>query len=725
MLEAIIKRLKLFKSDKCGISNVLVVLLSLILVVVIVANVVLWNYQMNQFDWEKAQEKLEITNVSNKSPWFTCQTYERTWAIDNNYETFREEITLSPDSKTNAFIAYRDLATSLDIPKERTWNGEKASWSSQTEMPTAGSSVRFVRVAYCPLEQRNFEKIVATLSDDGYLDAYVWNGSSWVVRNNIAKVWNTAPSGAQRPYDIAYETASGRALLVYDIVVADATKDLGYKIWSPEAGWSIDYYIDFPGVASTNPTISFVELASNPDPTSNQIAMVFLDQTNQDSFAAIWNGSTWTLMTTLTTTVGSTSYTRESIGVAYSTYYKKVLAVSGNGTDSMTWKWYVQGEAVWRTGTAFDPDPDLSNHVCFITLKPDPAANTTHDYIMCAGVNSLYDLNAWTWNMAEETPERYHIVNEVDDAVDTYSQRCVDFAWEPTGNKGLIVWGTTAGYINYNTYSISAGWESSWITSALSAGTHPWVQLRTNPKNIDGDVKILGAFLNSYYNIGVIIWDGSTFNVVGDYVIAANTLGYNYECFELEFCHYGNAYRLSIGDFVLDVYQYPFMWIHSVEIHVRFWASDVFEDWFLKAYNWTNGQYEEIGRMPPAAAFNYYVVNLANTWQSYVNSNGTVKVKFCDAISDANQTTVDIDFFAVKIIFKGVLFNFKNDGTSTVHIVSIWIINATSHMRYDESLFINSGETMVHIREDMPLPDGNFTVKVVTERGNMAVFTSG
>lgn len=50
MLEAIIKHLK---RDKPGISNVIVVMLSLVLVVVIVANVVLWSYQMNQFDWDK------------------------------------------------------------------------------------------------------------------------------------------------------------------------------------------------------------------------------------------------------------------------------------------------------------------------------------------------------------------------------------------------------------------------------------------------------------------------------------------------------------------------------------------------------------------------------------------------------------------------------------------------------------------------------------------------
>ena len=52
MLEAIIKRLK---HDKHGVSNVIVVMLSLILIVVIVANVVLWSYQMNQVDWRKCK----------------------------------------------------------------------------------------------------------------------------------------------------------------------------------------------------------------------------------------------------------------------------------------------------------------------------------------------------------------------------------------------------------------------------------------------------------------------------------------------------------------------------------------------------------------------------------------------------------------------------------------------------------------------------------------------
>ena len=70
----------------------------------------------------------------------------------------------------------------------------------------------------------------------------------------------------------------------------------------------------------------------------------------------------------------------------------------------------------------------------------------------------------------------------------------------------------------------------------------------------------------------------------------------------------------------------------------------------------------------------------------------------------------------------GSQFTFENDGGLTVHLVSLWIINSTDHQRYDISVFVNSAETKNYLREDISLPTGNYTVKVVTERGNTAVY---
>lgn len=103
MLADTIRRLR---CDRKAVSNVIIVMLSLVLVVIVVSNVVLWSYQMNQLDWEKMQEKIVLTEVEKlaRSPWFTSQaeysivagirlggSYVDTETIDDIPEVFAEE----------------------------------------------------------------------------------------------------------------------------------------------------------------------------------------------------------------------------------------------------------------------------------------------------------------------------------------------------------------------------------------------------------------------------------------------------------------------------------------------------------------------------------------------------------------------------------------------------------------------------------------------------------
>jgi len=89
-LKNIARRLK---RNKRGVSNVMVVMLSLVLIVIVVDNIVLWDYQMNQLDWERMQEKIEITAAVSEGTvsLFTIQnTGSQTahlislWILDNS-----------------------------------------------------------------------------------------------------------------------------------------------------------------------------------------------------------------------------------------------------------------------------------------------------------------------------------------------------------------------------------------------------------------------------------------------------------------------------------------------------------------------------------------------------------------------------------------------------------------------------------------------------------------
>jgi Na+-transporting NADH:ubiquinone oxidoreductase subunit NqrC len=71
----------------------------------------------------------------------------------------------------------------------------------------------------------------------------------------------------------------------------------------------------------------------------------------------------------------------------------------------------------------------------------------------------------------------------------------------------------------------------------------------------------------------------------------------------------------------------------------------------------------------------------------------------------------------------GIQMDIKNTGPVSVHIVAVWISTSTNHQRYDADLFLNAGEPVTYIRDDIEFPNDAFVAKVVTERGNIAVFS--
>ncbi|UCE29687.1 MAG: hypothetical protein JSV85_02935 [Candidatus Bathyarchaeota archaeon] len=181
------------------------------------------------------------------------------------------------------------------------------------------------------------------------------------------------------------------------------------------------------------------------------------------------------------------------------------------------------------------------------------------------------------------------------------------------------------------------------------------------------------------------------------------------------------------GAFSINVSVYPLAHIQSLEIQLRYRANDTLEEWYLKAYNWTDTTYSDSGfnntsGHTPTTGWDTYTVNLTDKWRSYLSDAGTMRVKMQDNQADASQTTIDIDFLAVRGVINGTKFTFENRGSLTSHLVSLWVNNSTDHSRYETDIFINSGDTALCIRNDITLPNEKYQVKVVTERGNIAVF---
>ena len=415
----------------------------------------------------------------------------------------------STDS-AEASIAYRSNTgtNTVNSPKTRTWDG--TTWSGATEESTAGSPIRGVRMAWNPVTFTT--RIIVTQSDDGWLDAYVCTPSC-TVTTDIGQVWSAAPSTAEMRFDIAYEYLSGDALLVYGVFSTNTARDIAYRTYVG-GSWSAEQYLDDTG-HGTDIQYSLIKLAS--DQANDRIGLIGGDDTNDDANAWIWDGTAWGSFTEISATAQSPN--EEEIAIAWESSSGHVLAVAAEMSQlrskEYTTSW---SSAVTFSIGAISPMQRLS-------LNANPVSN---DMVIAVATDGD-DMGTAYWTGSAWA----NGVNHEPDP-DT-GGRSFDFAWEPTGSKGLLVWGDTAGQISRKTFTAPNTWSGQ-TDVAMGANAHPWVQVRTNPFPRAGATKILGAVMETTANdLGAIRWDGTTFTVVGASTFTADTGTASWESFELDY----------------------------------------------------------------------------------------------------------------------------------------------------------------------------------------------
>jgi len=628
MLRTITRHLKRFARGKHGVSTVIVVMLSLVILVIISANVILWSYEMNQLDWEKMNEDITITNVTGvtNSSWFAAQseytvnqgsrisgTYTDTQAIDNQYESFREATNWwnANCSHRRQITIINNVATPLDLGYSVCVTLDTASLVSAGKMLSGGNDLRVVYrsvngwieldrdlVDMNTTSTRVWFKTQAVIgaspaTDNNYY-VYYGNPSATNPPANKSKifVWfddfstNTLANYDKAKWVDIHGDASQYALPIYDAVSERVWFDTGDN-------YASDMYP--VGVTEAHFLMEVDFWANGSYPTDATVALV---------------GRLENL---------GTSSTHYYLDFSHGAYYSPGITV-----DS-----WVNGE---RSNTVYSEPSDYYWNF-----------NTVHTfrYAIFGSIHKFW------WNKDISQPA---------DVIAT------DSLHTAAGRLGLVP-------------AQVRGW---WDNLKIRKYIEPEPSTSLGPEEEQGTI----------------------------------------------------SYRLDInGLFTIDASTYPLAYIQSVEMLLRYRANETLEKWYLKAYNWTATAYSDSGfnntsGHTPTTGWYIYSVNLTDKWRSYVSDSGTMYVKLQDNQADVNQTTIDIDFFGVRVVIDGAKFTFKNEEYLTSHLISLWINNSTSHQRYDISVFINSADTISYIRSDVSVPSKPYTVKVVTERGNIAVFTS-
>ena len=611
------------RHDRRGVSNVIVVMLSLVLIAVAVSNVISWSYQMNDIDLQRMHEDLRITEVApaNSSSWFTSQnefvvdsgtevygTYRDTQSADGAYESFteglnwwdtsyafRRKITITNNSTSTVDVNY-SVAVTVDT----------ATLISSGKMMPNGNDLRVV----------------------------FWSGSNWNELDRDTKDINTT------------------------------TTQIWFKTQTAVPGNSVDnnYYLYYSNPSAANP------------PANNRNVYLWSDDfnradnpdiTTEASYSVKTGGGTWSIENGTLKNVGNSGDPNKLIITA--------LGSVGTGVDMLVEIKVVSfaGGDTSRMGLScgMDTSPSRGSGYCGLFHNDRNSLDLLND-LRSWGSHAVYG-----WSLGTSYYMRFRVI-------------------DPSSRLGKVkVWpvGTTE--------------PSMWtLDSNFGSGAARGF----------GEIGFAGS-----KTVDTTYFD--------DIVIRTVTSSEPSTSVGAEETQVNNRLELD-GSLTIDLSTYPIDRIKTIEVQMMYRSSDAGDKWYFKAYNWTSLAYSDTsfnstaGHLP-TTGWDYYVVNFTNQWNSYVNSNGTVNIKVFDNGDDENKTTINIDFLAVRAAVNGTRLTFTNSGSVTSHIVALWIINATQHQRYEASVYVNSGDNVSYLRLDVYLPEKPYLIKVVTERGNIAVFS--
>jgi parallel beta-helix repeat protein len=432
---------------------------------------------------------------------------------------------------SDAITAYRSNSGSgVSSPKVRFWNSSgSGSWGSEIELPSAGSPVRETVVKYSPVSSKI---VLVTQSDDGFLDGYACssnctNASNWVVSNNFASVWPAAPGINSRRFDVEFETATGKAMIVYATNASNSSRDLAYRILpvgplniSPLA----EQYIDDSSESGAK-QYTWVALDRKPNASSSELALIGFDNSSEDINAWIWSGSSWGNFREITA-ASTSSGGYENLAVKYAADGSKCFAIGGSGGNGDINGYYWNG-STWTASNPGDMNGGGGNNndVRWVTLKADPAT----DDLQIVAVDTGPGLHTAYWSGSAWT-----ITSGIDSAIDSGSTRPADFEWEQTGSTGRLVWDTDTTGTTISQRLCSPQCSGTINTTSAYAGTGAWLALYRNPTSSDS-VKILGERLNNSASLGSFYRNASSYANYGDTAMSSNTTVSTSESYTLAF----------------------------------------------------------------------------------------------------------------------------------------------------------------------------------------------
>jgi hypothetical protein len=788
-------------------------MLSLVLIVIVVGNVFLGSYQMNQLDMDRIQETLSLTNVTRitRSPWFPAQTefsinagsrlsgtYTDTTSLDSLHETFREE------------------RTQIFNPSSYVLGGS-TSYVSGSAVNLVSNDDAYMNFRSYPNYEINYQESleVSSTNDITYQDKVSISFTPQVTADFMI-IAAAEVQGSSTSYQ-------AKAQLAVD---STTYQELAYRVKDLTDWYPFNGLKRLTLTGGTNYSIKLQFCTNNVGGTASirnaRLLLLSLQSEYAESEALSTTGSTsWEDKATLTFTAPSSG---DYLVIATANYqgsntnrdvYIRLIQDnttvhadnSGRPGTGTTANYYTFG--VMRKVTL-----DTSQHTFKIQYSSSASpgiAGIIHAHMVAIRLDQ-FDNNYYAEDETESSPAPAIFTDKV---VNTYSAEDgdylmlgsiayrsdstsrsvgIDFQTEDISRQQLLV-----EHRNTNDYESAFFLTKQTLVAGSKNDRIMWMGENSNPRvksarliscklpllTQTAEVEFAGTSNTQDWTqlewtsdlsfttadvattLQLYDYDGSQYPTSGDgymtdtigqadvtknQTITAAPINFrdangNWKIkvagaketasqFELKMdwaefkATTSDVYRLNISnDFTIDLSTYPSDYIQGIEVLIRYNATEEAERWFLKAYNWATSTFSDVGFNNTAGSsvtlgeWNEYAIAVTGYWADYMNDEGVMRIEFSDEGLSTNQTEAGIEFLGVRAIIDGTRFDLKNSSPLSLHIVAVWITDSASHQRYDADLFLNSGESTTYIRADITLSSDFLLAKVVTERGNSAVFS--
>lgn len=364
-------------------------------------------------------------------------------------------------------------------PQARAYTAATNAFGAQGAT-VAGGTPSFTVMRSAPT--RN-EQIAGYVTTGGRLYILRHNGAAW------SNEWNVAVGGDGvngRRFDIAYESTTGRAMVVYSTNTA-GTNELAYRIWNGST-WTAAVNINPARLANVATWVKLLPRAG-----TNEIALTACDTgsttTNTaDLTTMIWSGTAWgnepgaAHSTALYNTFGQLVQ-NDLFDQAWESTTGDLMVVWTQGTPQQYWRAWTRSTATWGTSTSFGTGYSAPLQM---SLASDPSSDGVVLIFNRSGSANVY-ANVWTgaaWS---------GVSNPAGNGITTANnKKHVTAEWLATGGTSypVVLWAaSTAGRVGYCSATVT-GTTVTWNTAATkdftgTFGNWAWMDSVVDPTSGD------------------------------------------------------------------------------------------------------------------------------------------------------------------------------------------------------------------------------------------------